>query len=286
MRVQDSNGPFGLTSPGTPSPIPVPVYTSPTNKAVKVVSGSDHVVVLTADGDLYSFGCAEQGQLGRVPECFSARGGRKGVQYLLDPQMVRFPKTRAKRTKFSDIFSGSYTMFAYSQTHRLYAWGLNNYGQLGVDDVDLRFMPEQLPSDCLETSEDVDGSRSELEIVGGQHHSLLCHRGSVFVMGRREYGRLGLGEKDQTEPLVPTRLPSLSDITSVAAGSVCSFAVSRSGQVYSWGMGTSLQLGNGKEDDIWKPTLITGKKIENRKVISSSAGGQHTALLVSLPYNP
>ncbi len=276
-----------MTAAGVSSPVPIIVYNMPSNRAVKVVSGSDHVVILTANGDLYSFGCAEQGQLGRVPECFSARGGRKGVQYLLDPQMVRFQKTRgrgAKSTKFSDIFCGSYTTFAYSQSRQLYAWGLNNYGQLGVGDVDIRFVPELVCSDCLDTSEDVDNLRSDLEIAGGQHHSLLCHRGHVFVMGRREYGRLGLGEKDKTEPAVPTRLPSLSDIASIGAGSVCSFAVSRSGQVYSWGMGTSLQLGSGKEDDIWKPTIITGKKLDNRKVIASSAGGQHTALLVSLPY--
>ena len=29
-------------------------------------------------------GCAEQGQLGRVAECFSNRGGRKGLGRLLD----------------------------------------------------------------------------------------------------------------------------------------------------------------------------------------------------------
>ncbi len=281
--MQDSNGPFGLAQPGPPSPSPIVVYDSPTSRAIKVVSGSDHVVVLTNEGDLFSFGCAEQGQLGRVPECFSARGGRKGVKYLLDPQMVRFRKSRGVKTKFSDVFCGSYTTYAYTQSRHLFAWGLNNYGQLGVNDVVIRYVPEQLPSDCLDTSEDTDGSREELEIAGGQHHSLLCHRGSVFVMGRREYGRLGMGEEEKTEPLLPTRLPTLTDIVSVAAGSVCSFAVSRSGQVYSWGMGTSLQLGNGKEDDIWKPTPITGKNIINRKVIASSSGGQHTALLVSLP---
>lgn len=35
--------------------------------------------MLTADGDLYTSGCGEQGQLGRVPELFANRGGRKGL---------------------------------------------------------------------------------------------------------------------------------------------------------------------------------------------------------------
>ena len=48
-------------------------------------------------------------------------------------------------------------------------------------------------------------------------------------------------------------------------------------------MGTSLQLGTGQEDDIWKPVKVAGKKIENRRILTVSAGGQHTALLVSRP---
>lgn len=41
--------------------------------------GNDHVVMLTVDGVLYTSGCGDQGQLGRVPECFASRGGRKGL---------------------------------------------------------------------------------------------------------------------------------------------------------------------------------------------------------------
>lgn len=36
-------------------------------------------MMLTVDGDLYTLGCGEQGQLGRVPELFANRGGRKGL---------------------------------------------------------------------------------------------------------------------------------------------------------------------------------------------------------------
>ena len=54
-------------------------------------TGSDHLTLLTEHGDiLYTLGCAEQGQLGRVPECFSSRGGRKGTSLLLRPDIVRF----------------------------------------------------------------------------------------------------------------------------------------------------------------------------------------------------
>lgn len=45
--------------------------------------GNDHLVMLTMDGDLFTCGCGEQGQLGRVPELFANRGGRKGLREWL-----------------------------------------------------------------------------------------------------------------------------------------------------------------------------------------------------------
>ena len=217
------------------------------------------------------------------------RGGRKGSQLLLEPQVIRFRKSRGvSKPKFSDVFCGLYHTFALTKNGTVYSWGLNNYGQLGTNDNTSRYQPERLPDDWIQGDEvdgEVKSSKSgALEISGGQHHTIICHRGSVYAFGRREYGRLGLGENVE-EPLVPARVPHLTGVDSVSAGSVCSFAVTNSGEVFSWGMGTNLQLGNGTEDDNWEPTLVTGKKIENRKIISSSSGGQHTALLVSFPYD-
>ena len=122
-----------------------------------------------------------------------------------------------------------------------------------------------------------------LEISGGQHHTVVCNKGSVYVIGRKEYGRLGLGENISEEPCTPRRIPTLDKITHVSTGTICSFAVSEPGEVFSWGMGTNLQLGTGEEADAWEPVKVTGKKMENKKVIAVSGGGQHTAILVSLP---
>jgi alpha-tubulin suppressor-like RCC1 family protein len=47
----------------------------------KVVSGADHMALLTQAGSVYTLGNSEQGQLGRVPEMFAHnRGGRRGGQ--------------------------------------------------------------------------------------------------------------------------------------------------------------------------------------------------------------
>lgn len=49
----------------------------------RLLPGNDHLVMLTVDGDLFTCGCGEQGQLGRVPALFANRGGRKGLRELL-----------------------------------------------------------------------------------------------------------------------------------------------------------------------------------------------------------
>ncbi|KPP56787.1 hypothetical protein Z043_125560 [Scleropages formosus] len=72
----------------------------------------------------------------------------------------------------------------------------------------------------------------------------------------------------------------MDGVQSVACGASVSYAVTKQGSAYAWGMGTNLQLGTGEEDDEWSPVEMTGKQLQNRKVLSVSSGGQHTVLLV------
>ena len=242
------------------------------------------MVFLTEHGNIYTFGCAEQGQLGRVSECFSSRGGRKGLSLLLQPAVVR---VRAKRgsgkPKFSDVFCGPYHTFGVTDKGAVYVWGLNNYGQLCTGDMESRFQPEQLKHDWIGgRGQGGVGVANDFGISSGPHHTVVCCHGDVLTCGRREYGRLGLGE-NTPEPKIPTRIDSLKGVKVVAveAAGSCSFLVTATGDLYSWGMGTTVQLGMSEEDDVWTPERVTGKKIENRRTLAVSAGGQHTALLVS-----
>lgn len=127
-----------------------------------------------------------------------------------------------------------------------------------------------------------DPIKNWTKITGGQHHTLaLNEEGQVFALGRKEYGRLGLGEKSE-DAKEPTLITALNEkCTDVACGTSVSFAVTKSGACYAWGMGSS-QLGMGDdESDIFEPKIIVGKQLEGRKVVSVSAGGQHTVLLIT-----
>ncbi|THD27065.1 Regulator of chromosome condensation [Fasciola hepatica] len=99
------------------------------SRVVKIASGQDHLVCLTDDGRLYTMGCGEQGQLGRIAERFARTGGRSGMNALLQPAECRVRGA----VRFSDAWAGGFATFARCQsTGQIYACGLNNYGQLGL----------------------------------------------------------------------------------------------------------------------------------------------------------
>ena len=78
----------------------------------------------------------------------------------------------------------------------------------------------------------------------GQHHAIcLEDSGSVYALGRSEYGRLGLGEEEKEDAVTPTTIPRMKDCVEVACGTAVSYAVTRAGKCFSWGMGTNGQLG-------------------------------------------
>ena len=54
-------------------------------------------------------GNSEQGQLGRVPEKFGHRGGRRGGQLLLQPDKIH---SKSRSRKFKDVWAGSYNTVA------------------------------------------------------------------------------------------------------------------------------------------------------------------------------
>ncbi|KAL6109008.1 rcc1 [Pungitius sinensis] len=264
---RDNSGVIGLLEPmkTCTAPVKVPM----TETVVKIASGNDHLVLLTLEGNLYTSGTAEQGQLGRVPEHFSDRGGRKGLGRLLVPQMVKIKG----KVHFIDAFCGAYFTFAVSKEGPVYGFGLSNYHQLGTKSTKMCFVPVKLT--CFKNS-----TTCWVDFSGGQHHTLcLDADGQVYSLGRAEYGRLGLGQGAE-EKCEPTPVTGIEAASGLACGASVSYAVTREGSVYAWGMGTNLQLGTGEEDDEWSPVKMTGKQLENRVVLSASSGGQHTALLV------
>lgn len=259
---------MGLTNEGNKK---TPVQVVPQIIAVNIASGTDHLVILTKSGNVFTIGCAEQGQLGRVTSRTLTGESRRGKKSLLTPGLV--PK-KTKNFVANAIWATPFcTFLRESKTDLIYGFGLNNYNQLGVKKSDKEF--EHYP--ILSKFADVKA------IAGGQHHTIvLTNDNKVHAIGRKDYGRLGLGDiANDVDTL--TTINSLKDIAYVTCGESSSFAVTSDGKPYVWGMGTSSQLGTGDEDDVTEPKLLASAQIKDKKVLSIGGGGQHSLFIVEAP---
>lgn len=118
----------------------------------------------------------------------------------------------------------------------------------------------------------------------GEHHTLLLREdGAVFTLGRKEYGRLGLGlstPADGKDQETPAQVLKLSDCVDVSCGEIVSYAIDSKGRLFSWGCGGNYQLGHKGEEDKYEPEQVAGRLAE-RKVLAVSGGGQHAVVLVA-----
>lgn len=86
----------------------------------------------------------------------------------------------------------------------------------------------------------------------------LYFLGQVWSWGDGDYGKLGRGGSDGCKtPKLIEKLQDL-DVVKVRCGSQFSVALTKDGQVYSWGKGDSQRLGHGTEEHVRYPKLLEG----------------------------
>ncbi|BET02222.1 Regulator of chromosome condensation (RCC1) repeat [Nesidiocoris tenuis] len=265
---RDNRGPLGLLNTTMEKK---PVLLNAHVKFTRIASGAHHLALLGVDGNIYTAGCGEQGQLGRVSERTSTRDSRHGPVNLLTPMLIR---SKAKFVgKFTNVWTGSYNTLAKDKMGNIHVWGLNNYKQLGMEE-NLIFHPVVALS---------FSGHDWKKIAGGEHHTLaLDNAGDVYALGRKEYGRLGLGDNCEDAP-IPKKVdfgPN-KKIVDISCGSFTSFALADDGILYSWGMGSSMLGVGGEETDLWTPTQVKGKQLQGKKIVRVESGGQHTVILVN-----
>lgn len=139
---------------------------------------------------------------------------------------------------------GAHTLFL-TGSGRLYATGLNDFGQLGVGDShDLTYTCKPL---------EVTGIGKEIvRISAGYYHSCaITEDGELYMWGKNSNGQLGLGKRAAGLVSVPTKVECLAGITikTTALGSEHSVAVTDGGESLSWGGGSG-RLGHGHESGI------------------------------------
>ncbi|KAH6920907.1 hypothetical protein HPB50_028103 [Hyalomma asiaticum] len=249
----------------------------------KIASGSDHVAMLTAKGELLTMGCGEQGQLGRLSTRTETRRSCVRAENPLKPTIVPVTKPKGCKTRaFDRVWAGAYATFTrLRDSGKLWACGLNNYHQLGE-------LPQLLSKNAMIVPRPqplISCEKHRWKLVsGGQHHTLLLsEEGSVFSLGRKEYGRLGLGTSmpaKNDDQATPSQVPGLSGCVDISCGEAVSYAIDEEGRLHSWGFGTNGQLGHGGDDDLFEPKVVAGK-FAGKKTLVVSGGGQHAVILAT-----
>ena len=167
---------------------------------------------LSNDGKVYSWGPNELGQLG---------DGTTTSRWT--PEQVK------GLPPISQIYAGAGTAFAVAEDGAVYMWGEVPGATSSEYDTEPTLIPELTEVKRI--------------AAGGGAFLFLHNNGTVESWGSNWWGLLGIGSPNP--PFASTRqpVPGLSNVVSLAAGSLAAFAVESNGEVYSWGFNGRSSLG-------------------------------------------
>mmetsp|Transcript_4439 Transcript_4439/g.6551 ORF Transcript_4439/g.6551 Transcript_4439/m.6551 type:complete len:289 (-) Transcript_4439:953-1819(-) len=167
------NATSGKTSTKVHKPVQIgtELFDASTKTRVKkVASGSHHTLALTACGKVFGWGDADSGKIGRM---LNTRNK--------DHQALKMEKVAAKNAV--DIFCGNNHSFYLNEKHHVFAWGMNNHGQLGIGNKFNTSNPTRV--------KELDPHQGDyiVEIAGGEHHTIARTLwGAVYCWGRNDEG--------------------------------------------------------------------------------------------------
>ena len=228
----------------------------------------------------------------------------KGSQLGREPATITPPDSASRGIRFNQISASTYDgitssgfSLAVGSDGNAYAWGRNNYGQLGDGTTDDKHAPVMIRKPDTKTYPDVPADFTYVQVSAGDEHSLaLGSDGYVYAWGLNRYGRLGnntSGNNLYSSVPVRVRDPASRDDASkglkaiqVSAGGSHSLAVGSDGYAYAWGYNNDGQLGDNIARNSTAPMLVRDPASPNDsskglKATQVSAGAEHSLALGS-----
>ncbi|MGP8204902.1 MAG: putative Ig domain-containing protein [Acidimicrobiales bacterium] len=221
------------TANPTPALVTLPGATGP---AAQVATGADDSLVVTTTGQLYAFGDNLYGQLGTATNAGSNTANPT-------PALVTLPGATGP---VAQVAAGAYHSLALTTTGQLYAFGDNDYGELGFAANSGTNTPN--PTATLVGLPGATGPVKEIT-AGGYHSLALTTTGQLYAFGYNLTGQLGTATNAGTSTPGPTPalvvLPATAGpVAQVTAGWANSMALTTTGQVYAFGSNSFGQLGS------------------------------------------
>jgi len=265
-----------------------------------VSGGAQHTMAIRVDGSLYTWGRNLEGQLGnsgtttqhyptRIMDSASrvAAGGLHSMAISEKQLWVWGSNTTGQIGIGDDIMSvlepvqisGSIYSIAASRSNgfslainrrgNLYAWGDNEFGQLGNGTSLDQPIPIEISIPRTTNSNAIIVQSQAMAAAGYTHSFALTEEATLWAWGGNHYGQLGDGTNVNRG--IPINI--LESVAYIAAGYGHSLAIKTDGSLWAWGENTQGQLGDGTMDSRNIPVRIM------ESVVAASAGSFHSLAL-------
>ena len=181
-----------------------------------------------SDNKVFSWGANGHGQLGY----------NTALGYNISPSEIGVDTTWAQ------ISSGWGHNLAIKSDGKLWAWGNNEYGELGDSTTIEKTTPVQIGNDIYWSN-----------VVCGQFHSVALKTDcTLWTWGWNDNGQLG--DSTILSKSYPRQIGSDNNWAQIAAGQWHTMAIKNNGTLWGWGSNYYGQLGDGTTTDKIKPTQI------------------------------
>ncbi|MCT6900714.1 MAG: InlB B-repeat-containing protein, partial [Bifidobacterium sp.] len=278
------NNDFGQLGNNTTANSSVPVRVHSPNgsgtglKAIQVSAGMRSSIALGADGTVYTWGS------------LSAGNGQYTSQQTV-PAAVMDPADASG--VFHALQIGTQWSFnlAIGQDHYVYAWGYNNYGQLGNNTSDglntntAHPTPKRVFSSSQSTAAAGPWLKATKVSAGGWHALAIDEDGNTWAWGRNIVGQLGNGSNSGEDPNpIPQKVRYPTDAGTVTAiqisgGDSHTLAIDTNGNAWAWGISNYNQIGDNAGYNRYSPVRVFASAQS-----TSSAGPWLKAAQVSAGY--
>ncbi|KAK6588712.1 RCC1 domain containing [Cryptosporidium xiaoi] len=196
------------------TPTPCIVNFPNSAKISRIACGANHTLALSDSGHVYSWGIGQYGCLGTG-----------------DLNDVYFPvkiDAGPDNKRVLHIAAGTRHSLCCNEEGRVFAWGTNSNGRLGVGGSHgLKATPTQVKS--------LLPYHITIVAAGESHSGCIDSFGYIYTWGNGGSGKLGHGSQNDCN--IPRRIEGLSSLPFVqlTLGAFNSMALSQSGDLYIWG---------------------------------------------------